>query len=308
MSTDKQQAQIGKDPAQIDTEQPDEKDVADALGFESVGGRDGAREDQDIDEMRELVDDIADPATRELLDLVLDDLADERKRRRDLEDVVQDQQETIEEQQETIQDLTARHNEFQQRVDDVEESEEKTRDIARSAVAKAEQAAADPDQQEDAEQLPQGVEPSTSPLDFFANCRQSKIKEMYVENNKDNTYRAIVVWKRWREFATKRSDGSGIFFTRDNVENALTAILGKSPHRETIRRVWEKMQEVGGRDVEMKSRQVGRRQQRKQILCMARETAEGLLEKRYIGMDLLEDGETKALTGGVTPVVTGASG
>lgn len=309
MSTDKQQEQVGKNPAQIDAEQPDNQDVADALGFGSVGGRDGRREDQDVDEMREFVNDVADPAARQLLDLVLDKLKEERDRRRDLEDVVQKQQETIEEHQETIQDLTARHNEFQQRVEDVEESEEKTRDIARSAVAKAEQASADPDQQEDAEQLPQGVEPSTSPLDFFANCRQSKIKEMFVEkSNRSNTYRAIKVWKRWKEFATHRSDGSGIFWTREDIRDALTAELGESPHRQTVHRVWDKMQEIGGDDVEQKRRQVGRRQEPKDILSMTHETAERLLEKRYLGMDLLENTDKKATTGGVTPVVTEASG
>ncbi|EMA23316.1 hypothetical protein C442_05621 [Haloarcula amylolytica JCM 13557] len=32
-------------------------------------------------------------------------------------------------------------------------------------------------------------------------------------------------------------------------------------------------------------------------------TAEGLLKKRYIGLDLLENTDHKAATGGVTPVV-----
>jgi len=40
---------------------------------------------------------------------------------------------------------------------------------------------------------------------------------------------------------------------------------------------------------------------------MAMDTAEGLCEKRYVGLDLLETTDRKALTGGVTPVVTEAA-
>ncbi len=59
----------------------------------------------------------------------------------------------------------------------------------RRQLATAEQASADPDQQEDAETLPEGLEPSSSPLDFFANCRETKRKELFVErSNRQNTY------------------------------------------------------------------------------------------------------------------------
>ena len=151
-----------------------------------------------------------------------------------------------------------------------------------------------------------GVEPSSSPLDFFANCRQSKVKQAFVEeSNRQNTYRAIAVAKRWPEFATRRTDGSGVFLTKDDVRTALTAELGKQPHRQTVARVWDKLLELGGSDVVEKRRTVGRNQATKQILTMDKDTAEGLLEKRYIGLDLLEATTDKAQTGGVTPVVTG---
>ncbi|WP_280663813.1 hypothetical protein [Haloarcula amylovorans] len=39
---------------------------------------------------------------------------------------------------------------------------------------------------------------------------------------------------------------------------------------------------------------------------MDKDTAEGLLDQRYVGLDLLDGSEDKATTGGVTPVVTGA--
>jgi hypothetical protein len=145
-------------------------------------------------------------------------------------------------------------------------------------------------------------------LDFFANCRQSKLKTMFVEqSNRQNTYRAIVVAKRWPEFATKRSDGSGVFLTKEAMTTALTAHLGRTPHRQTVSRVWEKLLELGGRDCTRKTRQVGRTQEPTEILTMDIDTAEGLLEKRYVGLDLLEMSDRKTTTGGVTPVVTGAT-
>ncbi len=179
---------------------------------------------------------------------------------------------------------------------------------AKSAIAKAQQLEADPDQQEDAETLPEGIEPSSSPLDFFANCRQAKVKTMFVErSNRQNTYRAISVAKRWPEFATERTDGSGVFFTKDDVETALTAELGKEPHRQTVKRVWEKLQELGGDDLIEKTRQVGRKQTQTELLAMDSDTAEGLVEQRYVGLDLLENSDRKATTGGVTPVVVESS-
>ena len=114
------------------------------------------------------------------------------------------------------------------------------------------------------------------------------------------------VAKRWPEFGTERADGSGVFFTKEDVTTALTAELGKQPHRETVKRVWQKLQELGGEDVRSKTRQVGRKQSATEILAMDTETADGLLEKRYLGLDLL-NGDAAA-TGGVTPVVTAADG
>ncbi|WP_245180777.1 hypothetical protein [Haloarcula amylovorans] len=194
-------------------------------------------------------------------------------------------------------------------LDNVEAQPAETYKVAKSAIAKAQQLEADPDQQEDAETLPEGIEPSSSPLDFFANCRQAKVKTMFVErSNRQNTYRAISVAKRWPEFATERTDGSGVFFTKDDVETALTAELGKEPHRQTVKRVWEKLIEIGGDDLVAKTRQVGRDQTKTELLAIDTEAAEGLVEQRYVGLDLLENGDRKATTGGVTPVVVESSG
>ena len=191
-------------------------------------------------------------------------------------------------------------------IDELNEREDKTRDIAKSAIAKAQQLEADPDQQEDAEHLPAGTEASSSPLDFFANVRQSTVKELFVEQaNKSNTYRAIQVAKRWPEFATKRHDGSGVFLRKDDVTDALTAELGSKPHRQTVHRVWDKLRELGGRDLRVKTRQVGTGDSKTEILTMEMETAQRLNEQRYVGLDLLCDGIADGTMGGVTPVVTG---
>ncbi|TYL35853.1 hypothetical protein CV102_25540, partial [Natronococcus pandeyae] len=110
------------------------------------------------------------------------------------------------------------------------------------------------------------------------------------------------VAKRWEEFATKRTTGDGVFFTRDDVRQALTAIMGEQPHGTTITRVWEAMVELGGSGLEERTRQVSPKQPVKEILSMDLETATGLLEDRYCHLDLLEEGVASA--GGVTPVVT----
>jgi len=191
-------------------------------------------------------------------------------------------------------------------ITELNERETKTRDIAKSAIAKAQRLEADPDQQEDAEDLPEGIEASTSPLDFFANVRQSTVKELFVEQaNKSNTYRAIQVAKRWPEFATKRHDGSGVFLTKDDVTDALTAELGSKPHRQTVHRVWDKLRDLGGRNLRAKTRQVGTGDSKTEILTMEMETAQQLNEQRYVGLDLLSDGIADGTTSGVTPVVTG---
>jgi hypothetical protein len=151
--------------------------------------------------------------------------------------------------------------------------------------------------------LPGNVEPSTSPLNFFANCRPYKVRKRFVdERSEQNTYRALLVTKRWEEFATKRTTGDGVFFTRDDVRRALTAIMGEQTHGTTITRVWASMKQLGGTDLEERTRQVSPKQPAKQILAMDLEIATGLLEDRYCHLDLLKEGTPSA--GGVTPVVT----
>lgn len=110
------------------------------------------------------------------------------------------------------------------------------------------------------------------------------------------------------EFAHRRTDGEAVFFTRDSLDRALTAHLGERPHRQTVTRVWDKLAEFGGDDLVEKRHRVSNAQQPTELLVMDIETAEGLLEKRYRGLELLETSDLSAQAGGVTPVVTGATG
>ena len=272
--------------------------LADALGM------DLGQDSTDIDNLQSLVSDLDDevtPPVSSVLELLVGTIDSLQERVTELEDELEQTHDVA-----TTAVGDAATNE--QRLEDLETQQEATHDVAKSAIAKAQQLEADTDHQEDAEQLPDGIEPSSSPLDFFANCRQSKVKTMFVERaNRQNTYRAISVAKRWPEFATKRTDGSGIVMTKADLQTALTAELGKKPHRQTIKRVWETLVEIGGDDIVEKTRQVGRDQTKTELLAMDMATAEGLLEKRYIGLDLLESSDHKATTGGVTPVVVESS-
>ncbi|WP_284010421.1 hypothetical protein [Haloarcula pelagica] len=279
------------------TDSPDDRDraLANELGLD-IGQ--GTPKDTDG-----LLSTLADRDTDPVLLTLLEHLLEENTR-------LQDRFDELEATQDRTHDIattaSAKAETNASHLESVEDKHKRTHDVATSAIAKAQQLEANADHQEDAEALPHGVEPSSSPLDFFANCRQSKLKEMFVEqSNRQNTYRAIAVAKRWPEFATKRSDGSGVFMTKDDMTTALTAHLGRTPHRQTVARVWENLLELGGRDLREKTRQVGRRQEPTQIIEMGIDTAEGLREKRYVGLDLLDGTDRKTTTGGVTPVVTG---
>lgn len=284
---------IGKSPDEVDAEAVSNNDYAAHLGveLETDGGTDA---DPDAEE----------PTKAELWA------------------VVKSQQKAIEDQQETIDALEERVEELEDETEQAEdvrtdlaaalnsavEDAEEAREIARSASATANQVRSEVEDDEDGQSadhnLPGDVKPSSSPLDFFANCSTFGVKRRFVEQqNKTNTYRAVEVAQKWEEYANRRTDGTGIFWTRENVESALIEVQGQKPHRETIRRVWKELKSLGGSDVTEKTRQVGRTQEPTEIIAMSMETAEGLTENRYVGLDLLDaDGGT---AGGVTPVVTG---
>ena len=226
-----------------------------------------------------------------------------------LERQVETQSERIDELKERVDTNDQTRKDLAKNATQANSKAEEAKEIARSASAKACQVEATLEESEsddttnETAQLPGDVEPSTSPLDFFANCRQHKVKQRFIDDRSEqNTYRALLVTKRWEEFATKRTTGDGVFFTREDVRQALTAIMGEQPHGTTITRVWEAMRDLGGSDLEERARQVSPKQPTKEILTMSLETATGLLENRYCHLDLLE--ESTASLGGVTPVVT----
>jgi len=121
----------------------------------------------DTDDLQSLVselDDEVSPPVSSVLELLVATIDDLQARVDDLETDLEQTHDVA-----TTAVGTAVENES--RLNDIETQHEKTHDIAKSAIAKAQQLEADTDQQEDAEQLPEDIEPSTSPLDFFANCR-----------------------------------------------------------------------------------------------------------------------------------------
>jgi hypothetical protein len=220
---------------------------------------------------------------------------------------VESQAERIDDLEERIEKNDQTRKDLAKNATQAKSKAEEAKEIARSASAKACQVEAafenDGKDKREGPQLPGDVEPSTSPLDFFASCRQHKVKKRFVdERSEQNTYRALLVAKRWEEFATKRTTGDGVFFTRDDVRQALTAIMGGQPHGTTITRVWEAMKQLGGSDLTEQTRQVSPKQPAKQILSMELEAAVRLLDGRYCHLDLLE--ESTVSMGGVTPVVT----
>jgi len=303
---------IGKDPDEVDDETPDDHDVAEALGFEDVDESDST--DTSID----LPDEI--PADGDLWEIVCElageleqvkqDLAAERRDKERLQEHVDELRQEQQRADRNRKEIASQLNEINESIAEADKAVGKAKEIAKNANANAEQAKSIAEtgetafDQEDAEELPGGVAPSSSPLDFLANCRQLRVKKHLVDQGtpRKNRFRALLVMKRWEEFATKRTDGSGIFWTRDNVQDALTAILGERPHAQTLKRVWGEMKALGSSDIDVTDRKVSAKQNAKEIIAMDMETADGLHETRYHHLELLDtDGQ---VTGGVTPVVT----
>jgi hypothetical protein len=263
----------------------------------------------------------------------------EQQRRKDREDIAElrqqrrEDREYIAELEQTIEQLATEATErglrlegLENRVDDVEAEQQKdtenrkdlaqntneavdtateAKEIAKSASAVANQAKSmvEEDDETDKTPTPEGVKPASSPLDFFANCREAKLKERLVERyNQKNDFRAVLVAKQWTDFAIK-TRGETIAWTRDCLRTALTAVMGEKPHGTTVSRVWDSLTELGGDDVIVKRKKISNKQDAEQIIKMHRGTAEQLLDQRYHQFDLLDD--TLDVQSGVTPVVTG---
>jgi len=48
------------------------------------------------------------------------------------------------------------------------------------------------------------------------------------QSNRQNTYLTIGIAKRWPEFATKQTDESNVFMTKEATTTALTAYFGRT--------------------------------------------------------------------------------
>lgn len=304
---------IGKDPGEIDAEQPDEDAVLEALGFDD-GNEPSSDESEQTDDVQEIgeTDDLRGVVENLLHEVEY--LKREREKDRQLISDLERDNERLRERVTELEDeqekASRNRKDLAKRMTESLETAKESKEIAKSASAIAQQAKTtaesdgDAQDREDPQQLPGGVEPSSSPVDFLANCRQLRVKKHLVDNGtpRRNRWRALLVYKRWEEFATTRKDGSGVFWTKDDVREALTAILGERPHAQTLKRVWKEMQAIGGSDAELKRRKISSKQDAQEIVAMTMETAEGLLEARYHQLELLDaDGQ---VTGGVTPVVT----
>lgn len=229
--------------------------------------------------------------------------------------VIQQQAEQVDTLEQRVADLetatekasTARKD-FAANVHEANENAKTAREISKAATAKVSQLEAEieDDESSNTAGLPGDVNPATSPLDLYANCSPYQVKQRLVdEKTKKNSWRAVTAARRWDEFATRRKDGSGVFWTRADLKQAITAIDGEKPHGTTITRVWDALVELGGSDVTVKERRVSQQQEKVEIVAIDMATADGLNEMRYHEFDLLEEG---GITGGVTPVVTGRDG
>ena len=115
---------------------------------------------------------------------------------------------------------------------------------------------------------------------------------------------AVETVRRHSEFATM-GRGGNTWFRREDIREALTAIMGKSPHRQTIARVYEKIDDLGGTDVRESSLGSWKADGGEKALRIDPETIERFEEGRYVGMGLLAGtGSTGSAPDALTTVVT----
>lgn len=209
-----------------------------------------------------------------------------------------------------IDEVEEENEELQERVEEAEAEAEKARTVAREIAASVAEIETETTADGGEEQGPQSA---SSPLDFFLNCQQFHVNQSLSKNRA----RAVEIVRRREEFGRKDSSSEAWYISRENVETALTAILGERPHRETQRRVWKFIGDMGGPDAEETTLQgnstpwegtLGKKKN-KEVYKVGPEAHERFSESRYVGMNLLADGKPgtarDALHGGVTPVVTG---
>lgn len=295
---------------QIDTKTPEEVDeeaVSDEQFEEYLNSQIGAGGEDTTSSQSGADSQDLNAVLQQLTELV----ARQQKEIERLEERVDDLEKRTDEQKRWRKEITEVANRAQSEATEAKDTAEKGKEIARCAsgkVATLEKEMEDGSDEPEGGTTTGGAEPSSSPLDFLANCRDTRVKELLVEkHNNKRKYRAIQVAKRWEEFAKVRDGRRGkvVIWLREDVEDALTAVMGEKPHPQIVTRVWDTLQAIGGEDLVEARRKISNKQEAHQILRMNLPDAKSLCENRYHQYDLLED-ELRGHAGGVTPVVTAA--
>ena len=304
---------IGQDPEDINDAMASDEAVADALGFDLDAASAAAEQATSTTDATHQDDSGDDLPSREEMWAVIQHQQARIDELSDLKETVNVQRQTIKHQGEVITDLEERVKALEA---DAEKAESTRKHLTKSVSELSERVEASGtdattdagDQQDgtagtDETATQAGPTPASSSLDFFLNNDQYYVNQAVSSNRA----RAVETVRRWQEFATVgRSDN--IWFRREDVKEALTAIMGKKPHRQTIARVYEKIDEMGGQDVRETSFGAWKANGGEKALKATPETMDRFEEGRYVGMGLLSgNGSTGSTPDALTTVVT-ASG
>ncbi|WP_224829155.1 hypothetical protein [Saliphagus infecundisoli] len=232
---------------------------------------------------------------------------------------VASQQETIdeltddmEEVTDDVEAVTDEVDDLEERVDDVEETADQSvatsKEIAATVNGALEERDTDTDETEGDSKSTDTAGPgeASSPMDFFLNCQQYHVNQSLSANRA----RAVEIVRRRAEFAKRRNGDGRLFFDSAALKEALLAIMGEQPHRETRQRVWRYIREMGGPDITEKQSMVDptNQQSKKVVLEIDDDADDRFDEGRYVGLNLLADMNSRDVAqGGVTPVVTGVN-
>ena len=226
----------------------------------------------------------------------IDDLA---RNVEDLQETVEGLRETVEKKNQAIRAQAETITTLEEQVDELETNAEKARHT-RKELLKSVRELADDSTDEPTTNEQSGPAAASSSLDFFLNNDQYYVNQSVSENRA----RAVETVRRHAEFATT-GRGGNTWFRREDVREALTAIMGKSPHRQTIARVYEKIDDLGGTDVRESSFGSWKANGGEKALRIDPETIERFEEGRYVGMGLLAGtGSTGSAPDALTTVVT----
>ena len=217
-----------------------------------------------------------------------------------LQETVEDLHGTVEKKNHAIRAQAETITTLEEQVHELETDAEKARYTRKELLKSVRNLANEADTETKTMTTQAGPAAASSSLDFFLNNDQYYVNQSVSENRA----RAVETVRRHAEFATT-GRGGNTWFRREDVREALTAIMGKSPHRQTIARVYEKIDELGGTDVRESSFGSWKANGGEKALRIKPETIERFEEGRYVGMGLLAGTEsTGSALDALTTVVT----